>query len=94
MALSHTSKDFESSLNNLKLFFSVPANWNRIIGGGGENMEFTGLLKKEHYAVEIPGVKLQRNGISRSVQEKFMLLFHRSWILTFGISKGCHKIPS
>ena len=54
MALSHTSKDFESSLNNLKLFFSVPANWNRIIGGGDENMEFTGLLKKEHYAVEIP----------------------------------------
>ena len=30
-ALWHASKVFESSLNNLKLFFSIPGNWIRII---------------------------------------------------------------
>ena len=36
--------------------------------GGDKDMEFPGILKKEH--VEIPGVNSKRSGISSSDQEK------------------------
>ena len=38
--------------------------------GGVEEMEFPGVLKKEH--VEIPGKKKKSSGISMGVQEKLM----------------------
>ena len=42
----------------------------KIQTGRVEDMEFPGVLKKEH--VEIPGVKYKRSGISRDNQEQIM----------------------
>ena len=48
-------------------------------GEGVEDMQFQGVLKKEHE--EIAGVNLKTSGISWGVQEKIRN-FHGSWFLT------------
>ena len=57
--------------------------------GAVEDMEFPGVLKKEH--VEIFGVNLERSGISRSVNKSCAISI---WVLVFdtGVSKGCNTI--
>ena len=64
--------------SDLFIFWAIP---EKIQIGGIEDMQFPGVLKKEH--VKILGINQKRSGFSNGVQEKLIWNFYGSWFLEF-----------